>query len=165
MAAERAVAEYNQNHEQGEGGGGGRVLCLDVWRLMLQQDSEEGEEGGWAQFLHQDGLHLSPLGNHFVSQQLLNLLNKDVGNVEDLPSELPWGSGVDPIHFEASIREHQQMVSADRTGRGLMMLGRCNGRQDRVLLDIGMVVLLCAALFSFVNYFCSFVYFRGSKDS
>jgi hypothetical protein len=150
------------------------VLFLDVWTEMLEQG-----EDTWSSYLQSDGLHLSPEGNDFVAQQVMHLLDTHVVEVEALPSELPWGSGVDPEDYEASFRSHQAKYSAERIGLGTMFFPSQQLQQQKeeihylstsavsshVFLVLIGVVFACIALFTFVNYFCSGGYFRANKDN
>ena len=92
---------------------GPTVLFLDILELMLAQDADI-----WGSYLLEDGLHLSTQGNEFVAHHLIHLLDTTVTTVESLPSELPWGSQVDPTDYETSFYSHQLHFSNERIGLG-----------------------------------------------
>lgn len=170
------------------GGAGGKddflskIHFLDLWTLMLEQ---EGGEDVWSTFLLNDGLHLSEAGQEFVGQQLLHLLDSHVTEVEKLPAELPWGSDVNVLDFEASFRAHQAKSSSERVGLGTKFFGViCDGsnssdgggggrsitisiseEQGMLLFVIVILVFMGSAVWTFISYFQGVGYFRVNKDN
>lgn len=163
-------------------------MFLDIWTEMLEQD---GGEDTWSTFLQNDGLHLSTLGQDFVAQRLLHLLDTSphIRAVEDIPSELPWGSQVNPLDFETSFRDHQAKFTSDRVGLGRRFFASASSLSSQhsehtygigvssnsdkdgsgilllMLSVLVLIVFLCGVLYTFFSYFGNVGYFRINKEN
>jgi len=91
----RAVNEIAQRHPE--------VSLLELYAMGDAMGQED-----WAGMQCEDGLHLSPAGQRFVSEKLLSQLVAMGVDREAFQEDYPWGHAIDPEDPEGSIRRHVQ---------------------------------------------------------